>query len=103
MVGIKQPPQSLASMLFSKNTDLGNMCIKRTSTGLYQQSMVKFLSVMVSNLPDKVMQKTFKKFIWKDSNSDQIKVILARSEYQARKQNFGNLAGYGYSHSEPLN
>ena len=49
------------------------------------------------------MQKTFKKFIWKDSNSDQIKTILARSEYQARKQNFGNLAGYRYSHSLPLN
>ena len=49
------------------------------------------------------MQKSFKKFIWKDSNSNQTKVILARSEYQARKQNFGNLAGYLYSHSVPLN
>jgi hypothetical protein len=49
------------------------------------------------------MTKSFKKFIWKDSNSNQVKVILARSEYQARKQNFGNLAGYCYSHSLPLN
>ena len=49
------------------------------------------------------MQKTFKKFIWKDSNSDQIKTILARSEYYARKQNFGNLAGHKFSHSVPLN
>jgi hypothetical protein len=49
------------------------------------------------------MTKTFKKFIWIDSNSNQTKVILARSEYSARKQNFGNLAGYRYSHSLPLN
>jgi len=49
------------------------------------------------------MQKTFKKFIWKDSRSNQVKTILARSEYSARKQNFGNLAGYLYSHSVPLN
>ena len=49
------------------------------------------------------MQKTFKKFIWKDSRSNQVKVILARSEYSARKQNFGNLAGYLYSHFEQLN
>lgn len=48
------------------------------------------------------MQKTFKKYIWKDSNTQDTKVILARSEYQARKQNFGNLAGYLYSHSVPL-
>ena len=62
-----------------------------------------FLSVMVSNWTDNTMQKTFKKFIWKDSNSNQVKVILARSEYSARKQNFGNLAGLKFSHSIPLN
>ncbi len=49
------------------------------------------------------MTKTFKKYIWVDSNSQHTKVILARSEYQATKQNFGNLAGYKYSHSLPLN
>ena len=54
-------------------------------------------------LTENQMTKTFKKFIWKDSRTNQTKVILARSEYQARKQNFGNLAGYLYSHSVPLN
>ena len=47
--------------------------------------------------------KTLKKYIWIHSNTQQVKTILARSEYQATKQNFGNLAGYKYSHSITLN
>ena len=44
-----------------------------------------------------------KKFIYQHCNSNQIKVIIARSEYKALTQNFGNLAGYKFSHSLPLN
>ena len=43
-----------------------------------------------------------KKYIYQHCNSHQIKVIIARSEYKALTQNFGNLAGYKFSHSVPL-
>lgn len=35
-----------------------------------------------------------KKYIFQHCNSNQIKTIIAKSEYKAMAQNFGNLAGY---------
>lgn len=35
-----------------------------------------------------------KKYIFQHCNTNQIKTIIARSEYKAHTQNFGNLAGY---------
>ena len=49
------------------------------------------------------MTKTLKKYVWIHSNTQDTKVILAVSEYRATMDNFGNLAGYKYSHSLPLN
>jgi len=35
-----------------------------------------------------------KKFIFQHCNTNHTKTIIAKNEYQAMKQNFGNLAGY---------
>jgi hypothetical protein len=43
-----------------------------------------------------------KKYIFQDCNTDKIKTILATSEYKAQTQNFGNLAGYKFVQSLPL-
>ena len=37
---------------------------------------------------------TMKKYIFQHCNTQQTKIIIARSEYKATTQNFGNLAGY---------
>ena len=44
-----------------------------------------------------------KKYIFQHCNSNNIKIIIARSEYKALTQNFTNLAGYKFSHSQQLN
>lgn len=44
-----------------------------------------------------------KKYIFQHCNTNHIKTIIARSEYKAMTQNFGNLAGYKLSHILPLN
>ena len=44
-----------------------------------------------------------KKYIYQHCNSNQIKTIIAKSEYKALTQNFGNLAGYKFTHSQSLN
>jgi len=43
-----------------------------------------------------------KKYIYQHCNTNHIKVIIATSEYKALRQNFGNLAGYKFSHSQQL-
>lgn len=44
-----------------------------------------------------------KKYIYQHCNTNHIKTIIATSEYKALRQNFGNLAGYKFSHSVSLN
>lgn len=44
-----------------------------------------------------------KKYIFQHCNSDHIKTIIARSEYKAIRQNFGNLAGYKLTQILPIN
>ena len=43
-----------------------------------------------------------KKYIFQHCNTQEIKTVIAKSEYKALTQNFGNLAGYKFSHSVPL-
>jgi uncharacterized protein YggE len=43
-----------------------------------------------------------KKYIFQDCNTDNIKTILATSEYKAQTQNFGNLEGYKFVNTLPL-
>jgi hypothetical protein len=44
-----------------------------------------------------------KKYIFQHCNTNNIKIIIATSEYKALTQNFGNLAGYTFTHSQQLN
>ena len=43
-----------------------------------------------------------KKYIFQHCNTGNIKTILAKSEYQALTQNFGNLAGYKFINTQSL-
>ncbi len=43
------------------------------------------------------------KYIFQHCNTHNIKTIIARSEYKATTQNFGNLAGYKFLQSQSLN
>ena len=44
-----------------------------------------------------------KKYIYQHCNTNNIKTIIATSEYKALRQNFGNLAGYALIDVQQLN
>jgi len=50
-----------------------------------------------------MMKKPFNKYIYQHCNTDQLKVVIARSEHYALRQNFGNLGGYKFVQSQQLN
>ena len=56
------------------------------------------MSSMHSSVTD-----SMKKYIFQHCNTQQLKTIIARSEYKAIRQNFGNLEGYKLIHSLPMN
>ena len=48
-------------------------------------------------------QSTMKKYIFQHCVTQQVKTVIAKSEYKALRQNFGNLAGYALIDVQQLN
>ena len=73
---------------------------------VYQKNFNWFISTSNGEVPFngniKLNWTLMKKYIFQHCNTNHIKTIIARSEYKARTQNFGNLAGYKFLHSQQL-
>ena len=48
-------------------------------------------------------QSTMKKYIFQHCNTQEIETVIAKSEYKALTQNFGNLPGYALIDVQQLN